>query len=101
MTVWLNAFYPELTFDGDVFETWAPRTPPSDVIREVALPRVVQTVDQHKLHARIAALQGRNGIYFAGAHVVPGMGLLEQACAAGDAAAVSVVRSLQGAGFEC
>ena len=79
MTVWLNAFYPELKFEGDVFETWAPRTPPSHVIREVALPLVVQTVDQHKLHAGIAALQGRNGIYFAGAHVVPGMGLLEQA----------------------
>ena len=27
-------------------------------------------IDQHKLHARIAALQGRNGIYLAGAHVV-------------------------------
>jgi predicted NAD/FAD-binding protein len=101
LTVWLNAFYPELEFEGDIFETWAPRTAPSHVIREVALPRVVQTVDQHKLHAGIAALQGRNGIYFAGAHVVPGMGLLEQACAAGDAAALSVVRSLQGAGFEC
>jgi predicted NAD/FAD-binding protein len=101
LTVWLNAFYPELKFDGDIFETWAPRTPPSHVIREVALPRVVQTVDQHKLHARIAALQGRNGIYFAGAHVVPGMGLLEQACAAGDAAADGVVRSLRAGGFEC
>jgi len=101
LTVWLNAFYPELRFEGDIFETWAPRTPPSDVIREVALPRVVQTVDQHKLHARIAALQGRNGIYFAGAHVVPGMGLLEQACAAGDAASIEVVRSLRAAGFEC
>ena len=101
LTVWLNAFYPELKFDGDVFETWAPRTPPSHVIREVALPRVVQTVDQHKLHAGIAALQGRNGIYFAGAHVVPGMGLLEQACAAGDAAADGVIRSLRAAGFEC
>ena len=101
LTVWLNAFYPELKFEGDIFETWAPRTPPSHVIREVALPRVVQTVDQHKLHARIAALQGRNGIYFAGAHVVPGMGLLEQACAAGDAAADGVVRSLRAGGFEC
>ena len=101
LTVWLNAFYPELKFDGDIFETWAPRTPPSHVIREVSLPRVVQTVDQHKLHAGIAALQGRNGIYFAGAHVVPGMGLLEQACAAGDAAADGVVRSLRAGGFEC
>ena len=35
LTVWLNAFYPELKFDGDIFETWAPRTPPSHVIREV------------------------------------------------------------------
>ena len=65
------------------------------------MPRVVQTVGQCELHARIAALQGRNGIYFAGAHVVPGMGLLEQACAAGDAAAIGVVRSLRVAGFEC
>ena len=56
LTVWLNAFYPELKFDGDVFETWAPRTPPSHVIREVALPRVVQTVDQHKLHARLSLI---------------------------------------------
>ena len=54
-----------------------------------------------ELHAGIAALQGRNGIYFAGAHVVPGMGLLEQACAAGDAAADGVVRSLRAGGFEC
>ena len=101
LTVWLNAFYPELRFEGDVFETWAPRTPPSDVVREVVLPRVVQTVDQHKLHAGIAALQGRNGVYFAGAHVVPGMGLLEQACAAGDAAAAGALSSLRAAGFEC
>ena len=53
------------------------------------------------MHAGIAALQGRNGIYFAGAHVVPGMGLLEQARAAGDAAADGVVRCAAGGGFEC
>lgn len=101
LTVWLNAFYPEMQFEGDVFETWAPRKAPLHVVAEVALPRVVQTADQARLHAAIAALQGRGGVHFAGAHAVPGMGLLEQACAAGDAAAADVVVGLRARGFAC
>jgi len=101
LTVWLNAFYPELDFKGDVFETWAPQTAPASVIAEVALPRIIQSTDQARLHAEIAALQGRGGVHFAGAHAVPGMGLLEQACAAGDAAAAGAVVGLRARGFAC
>jgi hypothetical protein len=40
-------------------------------------------------------------VHFAGAHAVPGMGLLEQACAAGDAAAAGAVVGLRARGFAC
>lgn len=83
LTVWLNAYYPEIDFAGDAFETWNPRKPLDHQIKSLALPRVVQSRAQSALHDRIAAMQGNHGLYFAGAHAVPGLGLLEQAASSG------------------
>jgi len=38
--------------------------------------------------------QGVSGIYWAGAHTVGGMGLLEQACSSGEAVGARVMRDL-------
>ena len=62
---------------------------------DLRLPRVVQSwPETPKIQARVAELQGVGGFYFAGAHAVPGMGLLEQACQAGEAAAARVLADL-------
>ena len=98
LTVWLNRYYPEHAFDGDVFQTWNPHVEPEADRRlspDLRLPRVVQSwPETPKIQARVAELQGVGGFYFAGAHAVPGMGLLEQACQAGEAAAARVLADL-------
>ncbi|KAH8097138.1 FAD dependent oxidoreductase [Aureococcus anophagefferens] len=98
LTVWLNRYYPEHAFDGDVFQTWNPHVEPEADRRlspDLRLPRVVQSwPETPKIQARVAELQGVGGFYFAGAHAVPGMGLLEQACQAGETAAARVLADL-------
>ena len=98
LTVWLNRYYPEHAFDGDVFQTWNPHVEPEADRRlspDLRLPRVVQSwPETPKIQARVAELQGVGGFYFAGAHAVPGMGLLEQACQAGEIAAARVLADL-------
>ena len=96
LTVWLNAYYPEHDFEGDAFQTWNPRKPAKMLLSEALhLPRVVQRPDQASRHAAIEAAQGENGVYFAGAHCVGGMGLLEQACASGEGVAQRVLADLE------
>ena len=92
----LNRYYPERAFDGDVFQTWNAHAPPKHALApDIVLPRVVQKWPQTpKLHAAIERLQGTKRFYFAGAHAVPGMGLLEQACQAGEQAADRVLADL-------
>jgi len=98
ITVWVNEYYQLATADlgGDVFETVNPRQLPKAelVIKEVHMQRCVHTPDSAALQAKIAALQGREGFYFAGAYAVPGMGLLEQACRSSREAVDAIRRDM-------
>jgi hypothetical protein len=66
-------------FNQNVPQTWNPHTRPTNIIKECFFQRVVHTSDTPNILADIKNIQGRNGIYYAGAYAVDGMGLLEQA----------------------
>lgn len=85
LTFWLNEFYPDATFDKNVFQTWAPITTPKEgtIIRHSQFERVVHSNDARSYIIDINKEQGKNGIYYAGSYCVYGMGLLEQALISG------------------
>lgn len=96
LTFWLNRYYDHISFDGDVFQTWAPLHPPRDefVIQKSILSRVTHTSASKELVKRVEAEQGKDNIYYAGSYVVYGMGLLEQAAASGRIAGERVLDDL-------
>eukprot|EP00957_Ditylum_brightwellii_P015839 1192787-Ditylum_brightwellii.AAC.1 len=67
LTFWLNEFYPDATFEGNVFQTWAPvRTPQHDkIMKKSDFTRVLHTEESKDLVARVDAEQGKRGIYYA------------------------------------
>mmetsp|Transcript_13745 Transcript_13745/g.35588 ORF Transcript_13745/g.35588 Transcript_13745/m.35588 type:complete len:911 (+) Transcript_13745:68-2800(+) len=87
LSVWMNAYYGEIggdplgPFKTNIFQTWNPHMKPKEdsIIKQFHFTRVVHTAESPRLLRRIAELQGTDGIYFAGAYAVHGMGLLEQA----------------------
>ena len=83
LTVWMNSYYYDRSFDGDVFQTWNPYRRPieSHILDETHFQRVVHTKSTGDIQSRVAALQGQNGLYFCGSYSSPGVGLLEQAAA--------------------
>lgn len=99
ITVWLNAYYPELSFGSDdVFQTWnSPYVPSSLLARPIVLDRVVQSKHTLQLISQVSSLQGQNRVYFAGSHTVFGMGLLEQAVISGRNAAHLAISQLAAA----
>jgi hypothetical protein len=94
LTVWLNQFYPGVPFARPTFETWNPLRPPEHAQKQVYFQRAVHTADTPRVLAAIEATQGKDGIYYAGAYCVYGMGLLEQAAVSGAAAARRVLKDL-------
>ncbi len=96
LTVWMNSYYYDRSFDGDVFQTWNPYHRPSEtsILDETHFQRVVHTKSTSDIQASIAALQGQNGMYFCGAYSTPGVGLLEQAAAS----ALKVARLIRATG---
>lgn len=99
LTVWMNLYYPEATFDGDVFQTWNPFHRPREVLKDAHFMRVVHTKATATQLQELAALQGCGQFYFAGAYTMFGMGLLEQAAQSGEAVAQLVRTDAQrGAG---
>ena len=86
LTVWLNQYYPAVRFARPTFETWNPLRTPEHVQKQVYFQRTVHTKDTPRLLRDIEAVQGTDGIYYAGAYCVYGMGLLEQAAVSGAAA---------------
>jgi uncharacterized protein len=85
ITVWLNEYHPNAVFPKDLFQTWNPYSMPdaSLIVMRADLQRVVHTTETPKLQARLAKIQGRDNIYFAGAYSFRGIGLLEQAALSG------------------
>eukprot|EP00964_Phaeocystis_antarctica_P152147 scaffold119927_cov60-Phaeocystis_antarctica.AAC.1 len=94
LTVWLNQYYPGVPFARPTFETWNPLRPPEHAQKQVYFQRAVHTADTPRVLAAIEAEQGKDGIYYAGAYCVYGMGLLEQAAVSGAAAARRVLKDL-------
>ena len=90
ITVWLNAYYPESHFPEDTFMSWNPLQPPSRVQRDYSFTRVAMSAKTPGNLRRIEKLQGQDGIYYAGSYASYGMGLLEQAAAAGKLAAKKI-----------
>ena len=74
LTFWLNKFYPESNFDGDVFQTWAPTHAPRPdlTIKRSDFERVVHTGDVRQFVSEIERLQGKDGLYYAGSYCVYG-----------------------------
>ena len=98
LTVWLNQYYPGVPFARPTFETWNPLRPPEHAQKQVYFQRAVHTADTPRVLAAIEAVQGKDGIYYAGAYCVYGMGLLEQAAVSGAATARRVLKDLHLAG---
>jgi len=97
LTFWLNEFYPDATFDKNVFQTWAPiNTPKEDtIIRHSQFERVVHSNDARSYITDINKEQGNNGIYYAGSYCVYGMGLLEQALISGKEVSKLVLNDMR------
>lgn len=85
LTFWLNEYYPDAKFDGNIFQTWSPiEVPKADLtIQRSDFQRVVHSNDSKDIVSEIEKIQGTNGIYFAGSYTEYGMGLLEQALISG------------------
>ena len=96
LTFWLNKYYQDIDFDGDVFQTWAPVEPPNEelVIKKFELSRVIHTSSSKEMVKAVQAAQGKNKIYYAGSYAVYGMGLLEQAAKSGRIAAELALNNL-------
>ena len=96
LTFWLNRYYDQIDFDGDVFQTWAPHKLPEDhlLIKKFDLSRVIHTSFSKENVKAVKAEQGKNGIYYAGSYAVYGMGLLEQAAKSGRIAAELALNDL-------
>jgi len=97
LTFWLNEFYPDATFDKNVFQTWAPITTPKEdtIIRHSQFERVVHSNDARSYITDINKEQGNNGIYYAGSYCVYGMGLLEQALISGKQVSKLVLNNMK------
>jgi len=97
LTFWLNEFYPDATFDKNVFQTWAPITTPKEdtIIRHSQFERVVHSNDARSYITDINKEQGNNGIYYAGSYCVYGMGLLEQALISGKEVSKMVLNDMK------
>ena len=98
LTFWLNKFYPDAHFEGNVFQTWAPiKSPEAEkILGRSDFERVVHSKDTQSYVANINREQGKNGVYYAGSYCVYGMGLLEQALVSGKEAANQVLDDIGG-----
>ena len=97
LTAWLNEYYPEANFPVDVFETWNPHHEPENVLKVCHFLRVCHTKDTAEILSEIEQLQGKYGIYYAGAYSIGGMGLLEQAARSGRKVSEMILGSNKGA----
>lgn len=96
LTFWLNRYYGEIGFEGNVFQTWAPiKAPKNDcVIKKFEMSRVVHTSESKDMVKLVQDEQGKRGFYYAGSYAVYGMGLLEQAATSGRLAGEQVIQDL-------
>ena len=96
LTFWLNEFYPDAKFDGNVFQTWSPAHQPQAelIIRKSEFERVVHTARSRSIISQIEHLQGKDGIFFAGSYSAYGMGLLEEALISGSRASTGVLSNI-------
>jgi len=62
---------------------WRSFAAPKNVYKRCNFLRVVHSCETESILKEIGELQGANGIFFAGAYSVEGMGLLEQAALSG------------------
>jgi uncharacterized protein len=92
LTAWLNEYYPDAKFPVDVFETWNPHHIPNHVLKVCHFLRVCHTKDTASILSEIQELQGVNGVYYAGAYSIDGMGLLEQAARSGRNVAEMIIQ---------
>ena len=97
LTFWLNEFYPDAKFDGNVFQTWSPAHQPQAelITRKSEFERVVHTARSRSIISEIdEKLQGKDGIFFAGSYSAYGMGLLEEALISGRRASTGVLSNI-------
>ena len=96
LTFWLNEFYPDAKFDGNVFQTWSPAHQPkvSQIIRKSDFERVVHTARSRSIISEIEKLQGKDGFFYAGSYSAYGMGLLEEALISGRRASTGVLSNI-------
>lgn len=92
LSAWLNKYYPKSKFTDNIFQTWNPHVLPRDssIIKVVHFTRVVHTENTGEIIDKINAIQGENGIFYAGAYTARGMGLLEQAAISGKTVAALI-----------
>jgi len=97
LTFWLNEFYPDAEFDGNVFQTWSPTHQPQAelIIRRSDFERVVHSSNSRSIISEIENLQGKDSIFFAGSYSAYGMGLLEEALISGRKASDRVLVDIQ------
>jgi len=95
LTVWLNVYYPKLLFPSEIFQTWNPHRQPASILQEVHFNRAVHSEASPAIQKEIAELQGKGGVYYAGAYCMEGMGLLEQALLSGERAAELILEQEQ------
>ena len=97
LTFWLNEYYPDAKFDGNLFQTWSPSHVPKAelTIQRSDFQRVVHSNSSKEIVSEIERIQGTDGIYFAGSYTEYGMGLLEQALRSGRKASDQLLRNQQ------
>jgi len=86
LNMWLCKWLGKEELGEQLFETWNPHHEPKKelVIRDYSLHRVVHTAKNVEVFSEIEHIQGKDGIYFAGAYSIYGVGLLEQAISAAE-----------------
>ena len=97
LTFWLNEYYPDAKFGGNIFQTWSPSHVPKAelTIQRCDFQRVVHSNNSKEIVSEIERIQGTDGIYFAGSYTEYGMGLLEQALRSGRKASDQLLRNQQ------
>lgn len=82
----LALYYPEVCathlarHQQELIETWNPYLEPQGVLKTATMERPVWNTDSRAQYTKhFANIQGRRGVFLAGAYTVPGLTLLEQA----------------------
>lgn len=91
-TMWLNALHPGLACEANCFQTWNPLVQPDEalVLTRTKFSRPTMGRCAADCTQRLEAMQGVNGIWFAGSYVKYGLPLLEN----GVESAIAVAKRL-------